>query len=603
MSAIQIMSTQPWVERLGATLLHFLWEGLAIAAVYAVGRRWTERSFGPNARYIAACVALAMMATAPVVTWIVLSPPAAKSVVASFAAPLSDSATSAFRSAPVLLPGGAPRGGGAPLLLWVVAIWLGGAMASWVRMLGGWILAERLRSRLVRPASGEWQQALDRLKTRLRVSRPVQLLVSSLVQAPVVVGWLRPAVLVPVGALAGLPADQVEALLLHELAHIHRHDYLVNLLQGVVEAILFYHPAVWWISGHIRGERELCCDDMAVAASGDVLTYARALAGLESARPAHAGMVMAASGGSLVNRIARLAGRPRPAPRTFSGSATIVAAMIIAATTLALFGQQAPRPTFEVASVKPALPEGLMVVRPLPGRLTANATLQMLMQNAYAVQAFQIEGGPGWINSDRFEIEAKADGNATRDQMLLMLQSLLEERYQLTFHREMRELPVYALVAAKGGLKLTSPQEGACVEPTPGTPPDWAGGIMAPPQAGRPPLTRCGAVRVILEPGGARTQGGKVPMAEFARTLSMVTGRTVIDRTGFGGLFDVQMTFLPDDSTPAMPPPPPDVAAALESKTPSILSALQEQLGLKLESTRGPVEVIVIDHAERPSGN
>ena len=320
MNAIQIMSTQPWVAQLGSTLLHFLWEGLAIAAVYAVGRRWTERSFGPNARYIVACVALAMMAAAPVVTWTLLSPPAAESVAASFAAPLSDSATSAFRIAPVLLPGGAPGGAAAPLLLWVVAIWLVGAMAFWVRMLGGWILAERLRSRLVRRASGEWQQALDRLKTRLRVSRPVQLLVSSLVQAPVVVGWLRPAVLVPVGALAGLPADQVEALLLHELAHIRRHDYLVNLLQGVVEAILFYHPAVWWISGHIRVERELCCDDMAVAASGDVLTYARALAGLESARPAHAGMVMAASGGSLVNRIARLAGRPRPAPRTVSGS-------------------------------------------------------------------------------------------------------------------------------------------------------------------------------------------------------------------------------------------------------------------------------------------
>ena len=126
---------------------------------------------------------------------------------------------------------------------------------------------------------------------------------------------------------------------------------------------------------------------------------------------------------------------------------------------------------------------------------------------------------------------------------------------------------------------------------------------MAPPEAGRPPLTRCGAVRVMLEPGGARALGGKVPMAEFARTLSLVTSRTVIDRTGFGGFFDVQMMFLPDESTPAMPAPPPDVAAALESKTPSILSALQEQLGLKLESTRGPVEVIVIDHAERPSGN
>jgi len=351
MSALRILSTQPWVEQLGSTLLHFLWEGLAIAAVHAVGRRWTERSFRPDARYIVACVALAMMAAAPILTWIALSPPAVKSVAASFAAPLSDSAPSAFHGAPVLLPG-APGGGAAPLLLWVVAIWIVGAMACWVRMLGGWILAERLRSRLVRRAPGEWQQALDRLKTRFRVSRPVQLLVSSLVQAPVVVGWLRPAVLVPVGALAGLPADQVEALLLHELAHIRRHDYLVNLFQGVVEAILFYHPAVWWISGHIRVERELCCDDMAVAASGDVLTYARALAELESARPAHAGMVMAASGGSLVNRIARLSGRPRPAPRTGSGSAAIIAAMIIAAATLAAFGQQAQRPKFEVASVK-----------------------------------------------------------------------------------------------------------------------------------------------------------------------------------------------------------------------------------------------------------
>ena len=126
---------------------------------------------------------------------------------------------------------------------------------------------------------------------------------------------------------------------------------------------------------------------------------------------------------------------------------------------------------------------------------------------------------------------------------------------------------------------------------------------MEPPQAGPAPPARCGAVRVMLGLAGAQMQGAKIPISELARTLSLVMDRTVIDRTGFGGLFDVQMTFLPDDSTPAMPPPPPDVAAALESKTPSILSALQEQLGLKLESTRGPVEVIVIDHAERPSGN
>src|SRR6185295_2411884 len=125
------------------------------------------------------------------------------------------------------------------------------------------------------------------------------------VQAPTVVGWLRPVVLVPVGALAGLPADQVEALLLHELAHIRRHDYLVNILQNVAESLLFYHPAVWWISGHIRAERELCCDDMAVFVCGDSLSYARALAQLESFRPAQVS-ALAANGGSLADRIARL---------------------------------------------------------------------------------------------------------------------------------------------------------------------------------------------------------------------------------------------------------------------------------------------------------
>jgi hypothetical protein len=245
-----------------------------------------------------------------------------------------------------MLPGGAPGGGAAPLLLWVVAIWLVGAMVFWVRMLGGWILTERLRSRLVRRASGEWQQSLDRLKTRLRVSRPVQLLVSSLVQAPVVVGWLRPAVLVPVGALAGLPADQVEALLLHELAHIRRHDYLVNLLQGVVEAILFYHPAVWWISGHIRVERELCCDDIAVAASGDVLARA---GGLESARLAGWSWRRAVD---LWCRIARLAGR-RALLRAHSPDHNHHGRDDHRRDVLALFGQPVPRPKFEVASVKP----------------------------------------------------------------------------------------------------------------------------------------------------------------------------------------------------------------------------------------------------------
>ena len=120
-----------------------------------------------------------------------------------------------------------------------------------------------------------WQARLDRLAARVRVSRPVTLLESCLAEVPVVIGYVRPVILMPVGLLAGLPAGQVESILLHELAHIRRHDYLVNLMQIVVEGLVFYHPAVWWISGVIRAERENCCDDLVVATQGDALRLRR----------------------------------------------------------------------------------------------------------------------------------------------------------------------------------------------------------------------------------------------------------------------------------------------------------------------------------------
>lgn len=600
MNAIHFFAAQPWVERLGATLLHFLWQGALIAAVYAAARRRSARAAGPGVRYILACAALAAMAAAPVLTWSLLRPPAPGTAAAIFAAPVSAAASAGGPRVPAAWFAGVDGAERAPVLPWVVAAWFAGALAFWLRLVGGWILAERLRSRLVRPAPREWQQALDRLKAGIRVFRPVRLLVSAVVEAPAVVGWLRPALLVPVGALAGLPCEQVEALLLHELAHIRRHDYLVNAVQSVVEALLFYHPAVWWISGHIRTERELCCDDMAVAITGDPVTYARALAEVESADPVHFRPVMAANGGLLAHRIARLLGHHRPAPRPLAGTGMAAVALLPAVAVLAVFGQPAPHPQFAVASIKPSNSRTLMTVRPMPGRLVADASVQLLLQNAYTVQPFQIEGGPEWIGAERYQIEAKAGGSASRAQMFLMLRSLLEDRFQLKTHRETRELPVYALVPARSGLKLAPPKEGSCVEPAPDAPSDWAGGRIAPPGEGRLPVATCGRVGVILQAGGARIQGGKVFMPELAKELSLLMGRTVIDKTGFTGRFDVGLDFLPDETTPAMPPPPP--GASSDSGAPSLVSAIQ-QLGLRLESTRGPVEVIVVDHLERPSAN
>jgi len=186
MNAIHVLAAQPWVERLGSTLLHFLWQGILIAVIYAASRKWVARSSGPNVHYILACAALALMAAAPVVTWNLLRPPAPVPVSASFLKPLSAAALPAAPPAPASLPSDVYRAVPAPVLPWVVAVWILGAMTFWLRLFASWITAERLRSRLVRPAPSEWQQALDCLKLRIRVSRPVRLLVSTMVQAPAV---------------------------------------------------------------------------------------------------------------------------------------------------------------------------------------------------------------------------------------------------------------------------------------------------------------------------------------------------------------------------------------------------------------------------------
>lgn len=158
---------------------------------------------------------------------------------------------------------------------------------------------------------------------------------------------------------------------------------------------------------------------------------------------------------------------------------------------------------------------------------------------------------------------------------------------------------MYALIAAKSGFKLPTPKEGGCLSTTPDASTFSAGGRLPPPGEGRAPLAPCGSVRVMLLPSGARMQGGKVPMPEFIRTLSLALGSAVIDKTGFTELFDVRLDFLPDETTAALPAPP----GPPSDLGPSILAALQEQLGLKLESTKGPVEVLIIDRVERPTEN
>jgi beta-lactamase regulating signal transducer with metallopeptidase domain len=311
---MKLVLTQPWVVHLGWTLLHFLWQGTLIAIVFAVARALLSRALTAHARYCMACATLGAMTAAPVLTYIAL---------ARFRA---ETAAPVWQMFPAVVLADAWQ----RALPWLVMAWLGGVVVFSARLIGGWRLASRIRSAAVRPAPAEWQQKLEGLIRRMGAWQPVRLLISSLVEVPTVVGWLRPVILMPVGALTGLPAEHVSALLAHELAHVRRHDYLANILQSVVEAVLFYHPAVWWVSEQIRAERELCCDDLAVAlCGGDVLTYARALADVESFRPAHAGTVLAANGGSLASRIRRLIGQPLSASQSLPGPGAVVSLALL----------------------------------------------------------------------------------------------------------------------------------------------------------------------------------------------------------------------------------------------------------------------------------
>jgi len=324
-------------------LIHFIWQGMFVAILLA-GVLRILRGQSTNARYAAACAALLLMLAAPLATMaIVMS--SAPGRIANELSPVSAAQPESQRLAVEIESAIAPARTAkvtaspppwssiwsvrlASSLPWIILVWLLGVVCFSLRLIGGWLYTRRLQHYGNSPLEERWQQALHRLCRQLRVTRPVRLLESALVKVPMVVGWLRPVILLPVGALTGLTARQLEAIIAHELAHIRRHDYLINLLQAVVETLLFCHPAVWWVSRQIRQEREHCCDDLAVAVCGDSLTYARALLEMEQLRAAGPQLAMAANGGLLMNRIQRLVGtRPRHTDR-FAGLVAGATALI-----------------------------------------------------------------------------------------------------------------------------------------------------------------------------------------------------------------------------------------------------------------------------------
>ncbi len=353
-----------FIERMGWVLIHSLWQFALLAAVAFV-LQWAMRRVSAAARYIALLTMLGIVVAAPFVTWGFLPAEAPQPVIAADPTPvlpkpvvLPNAALTPVAIEVVPLPAVAPpapivpvvvsppvaiaplpelphptwservQGGVTPWLSTIVWGWSLGVLAFTLRPLLSWFTVHRLRTRGVSPVPEAVQAALTATAQRLGITQTVRILQSAALQVPIVTGYLKPVILLPVSIVTGMPASQLDAILAHELAHIRRHDYLVNLVQTLVETVFFYHPGVWWLSHQIRCERENCCDDIAVSLLGSRLDYSRALLALEELRATSTPLAIGASGGSLVSRVRRLFGRD-PAPERVSHGSLALGVLLV----------------------------------------------------------------------------------------------------------------------------------------------------------------------------------------------------------------------------------------------------------------------------------
>ena len=299
----------PLVQSIGWALIHFVWQGTAIGIATALTLRALAGA-RPATRYGVACFSLVLMLIVP--------------VVAVLTDRVSDTATLAAPAAAVNVVTSVPLDRWLPS---AVITWLTGVLLLSVRLVVACAGVERLK-RATRAVDATVVARVQSLAHRFGIDRPVRVFESALVRVPTVVGSLRPVILLPASVITGLAPVYLDAVLAHELAHVRRHDYLVNALQSLVETLLFYHPVVWWCSRQIRIEREHCCDDMVVEAGGDRLAYATALAQLEELRGLEPMLSLNASGGRLVDRIRRLLGES-PMKERRSMTWTIAAALVV----------------------------------------------------------------------------------------------------------------------------------------------------------------------------------------------------------------------------------------------------------------------------------
>jgi len=511
-----------------------------------------------------------------------------------------------------------------PLLL--AAVWVCGIAVVVLPWYVRWRRMTAVMRKAVPLREGREVESLRSLERAEAMSKQIEMRLSRTSLEPGIFGMVRPTLVWPHGISEHLEDGHLEAILAHELCHVRRRDNLSAAVHMVVEAIFWFHPIVWWMGTRLLDERERACDEQVLELGSDRQVYAESILKIcEFCVGSPLDFVSGVTGAELKKRIAYIMTKNVVRKLDFSRKLLLSAAGLVAVVMPIAFGvlnatQSRAQSQVQVAGIIPPVYEAVSIEPAsskanksgvASSRMTfhwseftaTNVTLQELMGTAYGVDGVQISGAPAWLNSEKFDIDAKWDKSVlealqtlSQDQLARerkrMLQEFLSDRFKLALHRETRHLPVYDLVILKNGSKLREANPG---DTYPNGFKDADG------------HARSGMMH--FEKGQLIGQG--VPVSLLVRQLSReisqeLGGSILVDRTGLTGNYDFTLKWTPEEKQPSifLGPPGgrqgPDSTLSAESAGPSLFTALQEQLGLKLELQNGPGEILVIDHVEKP---
>lgn len=584
-------------------LADHLWQSTVVAAVAALLTLALRRN-RPQVRYMLWLTAstkflvpfAALVAIGSHVSWraaVTIAPPQFAAVADSW------QAIGQPFSRPALTSNASATTAAWPNLL--LAAWIVGCAAILLTWAARWRRVASVARGAAPLDEGRDVDVLRRLEAAAGIARPIAIRASDTSLEPGVFGIWKPVLLWPRNITAHLDDRQVEAILAHEVTHVRRRDNLAAAMHMIVQALFWFHPLVWWIGARLIDERERACDAEVVRLGCEPRVYAESILKtcqfyLESPLACVSGV----TGSDLKKRVEQImkndAGATLNAWRKILLTATaalaiagpvtvgILSAPGVRAQSTPPRGNDALGPSFAAVSVKTNTSGDRMSypVTTGPGRFAMkNMSVRTVIIYAYELPFGRLVGAPDWTRSDRFDIEATADGNATGEEMRSMVRRLLADRFNMVAHRETREQPIYALVMARSDGTL-GPQirASACT--------GKASLPSGPLEPGRQPQVPCGGAQ--SRPGSLA--GRWLTMDDVADNgLSVIMGRPVRNRTGLAGHFDLDVSWTLDPSSPG----PPSFGVG-----PATFTAIEEKLGLRLVPETGPVEVLVIDRVEKP---